>query len=359
MKSHVTVVTILATSLAAAGCGFQHSTSVTSPTAPSTQTPTSGGTPSVGSQSIVGVWTSLDAPPAVPSPNTCGNFQYQIASQTSTAVAGTFTAICGGLVVSGFANGQLSGTNLAISVNGSGSLSGVPVCLFNVSGNGTIEDGGYTLRIPYSGTTCLGPVHGTEVLRRPQPAAAPPPPPAPAPPTPPPAPGPSGPSDAIDISQVVVTGSSPGDIASWPITTTITDMDFGDGIHVDFSKKDGAGRWPDVVPAGWDGGIQYTLWIVENINGRWYTSGGVEYWYGLDRQGGPASQLGHDWYYSPDVWGPLANRQPANGELVGFFVAAGDERAKNVASVHERSAVVAMPFPAGGGYFTFARLRTR
>ena len=136
-------------------------------------------------------------------------------------------------------------------------------------------------------------------------------------------------------------------------------MDFGDGIHVDFSKKDGANRWPDVVPAGWSGGIQYTLWLVVNINGRWYTSGGAEYWYGLDRQGGPASQLAYNWYYSPDVWGPLANHQPANGEQVGFFVTAGDERAKNVATVHERSAVISMPFPSGGGYFTFSRSRTR
>jgi hypothetical protein len=357
MKSSVTAAAILAACLAGMGCGFQHSTSVTSPTAPSTPTPASGGAPSAGTQSLVGVWTSLDAPPAVPSPNTCGNFQYQIASQTASAVSGTFTAICGNLVVSGFANGQLSGTNVTIGVNGSGAMSGIPICLFNVTGNGSIEDGGYTLRIPYTGTTCLGPVHGTEVLRRPQPAAPPPPAPPAPPPTPAPAP-PSGPTDGLDLSQAVVTGGSPGDIASWPITTTIDDMNFGNGISVDFSKKSGAGRWPDVVPPGWDGGIQYTLWIVENINGQWYTSGGVEYWYGLDSTGGPAAQLGSDWYYSPGVWGALANRQPANGELVGFFVAAGDERAKNVATVHERSAVVTMPFPSGGGYFTFSRLRT-
>ena len=38
--------------------------------------------------------------------------------------------------------------------------------------------------------------------------------------------------------------------------------------------------------------------MVVNINGRWYTAGGVEYWYGLDRQGGPASQFTRNWYYS-------------------------------------------------------------
>src|SRR5262249_51780069 len=212
-----------------------------------------------------------------------------------------------------------------------------------------------TLRIPYSGTTCLGPVHGTEVLRRPQPAAPAPPAPAPAPtpPSPPPPPAPSGPSDAIDLHQAIVTGASPRDVADWPITTQITATDSGGhGARVAFSKKDGPGRWPDVVPPGWDGGIQYTLWMVVNVNGQWYTSGGAEYWYGLDRQGGPPSQYAYNWYYSPAVWGPLANHQPGNGEWTGFFVTAGDQRAKDVRAVTERSNVVALPVPSGGGYFT-------
>jgi len=151
----------------------------------------------------------------------------------------------------------------------------------------------------------------------------------------------------------IITAGSPADVAYWPVTTAITGMDFGNGVRVDFSKKSGPGRWPDVTPPGWDGPIQYTLWMVENIGGRWYTSGGVEYWYGLDRQGGPASQFGYNWYYSSAVWGPLANRQPGNGEQVGFFVTAGDERAKDVSAVTERSNVVLLAFPSGGGYFSF------
>jgi hypothetical protein len=90
-----------------------------------------------------------------------------------------------------------------------------------------------------------------------------------------------------------------------------------------------------------------------NIGGQWYTSGGVEYWAGLERSGGPPSQFARNWYYNPQVWGPLANHQPATGEQVGFFVSAGDARAKNVYAVRERSNVVVVPFPTYGGYFTF------
>ena len=42
-----------------------------------------------------------------------------------------------------------------------------------LNGNGTVEDNGNTLRMPFTGETCLGPVSGTEVMRRPQPAAVP------------------------------------------------------------------------------------------------------------------------------------------------------------------------------------------
>ena len=360
---------LLIAALVSGACGFQHATSITAPSGTGTASNTPAPTPTPGTgtggssaTSLVGVWTSQAVTPTLPSPTSCGNFQYQIASQTSNSIRGTFTASCGnGLVVSANAEGQLSGSNVALTMTGSGTMSNLPICNFTVTGNGSIEDNGYTLSIPYSGTTCLGPVHGTEVLRRPQPQAAPVPTPTPAPPTPAPQPppGPTGPTDGIDLRPAIITGGSPGDVAYWPITTKIDAMDFGNGVHVDFSKKDGAGRWPDVTPPGWDGPLQYTLWMVVNIGGQWYTSGGAEFWYGLDRTGGPAAQFASNWYYEPLVWGPLANHQPANGEQTGFFVTAGDARVKDVHTVRERSNVVVMPFPSGGGYFTFSLARTR
>jgi hypothetical protein len=173
---------------------------------------------------------------------------------------------------------------------------------------------------------------------------------APAPaPTPAPAPG-NG--DQIDMHSVIVRGGCCGDVANWPVTTQIRviDANFG-GWFVDFSAKN---SWPEVTPPGWDGGIQYTLWIVEKINGQWITAGGVEFWRALARQGGPPSRLAGNWYYSPGVWGELATHQPAVGEQVGMFVTAGDQRAKDVRAVTERSNVVLLPFPSdGGGYYPF------
>jgi hypothetical protein len=358
MKRSLSLGVALTAVLAFAACGFEHATSVLAPTSTGSGNGTSSpspnpNAPNSGSTSLVGVWTSRDIVSSLPSPNSCGNFQYQIANQTANSIEGTFTATCGNnLVLSARVSGQVNGTNVALTLDGSGSMQGLPLCTFKITGNGTIEDNGNTLKMPYSGTTCLGPVQGTEVLRRPEPQA--PAPPEPTPPPPPPPPAPSGPSDGLDLRSAVITGGSPADVANWPITTQISGMDFANnGVRVDFSKKSGAGRWPDVVPPGWDGPIQYTLWMVVNIGGRWYTSGGVEYWYGLERQGGPPSQFAYNWYYNPQVWGPLANHQPANGEPVGFFVTAGDHRVKDVTAVRERSNVVVLPFPSGGGYFGF------
>ncbi len=338
----------LSLAIAAAGCGFEHQSSVVAPS------PASSGSMQAVTAAMVGAWSSQTqaAPTAVPDPKSCGNFEWTVSSQTASAVAGTFTVTCdGGLsMISGTGTGTLANaTTVNLAASGSGSMPGVSSCAFTLTSTATISDNNNTLTVPYSGTTCLGPVHGTETLRRHTDTSAAAPQPSPAP-----APAPSGPTDAIDLHQATITGGSPADIADWPITTTITGMDFGNGVRIDFSKKDGPNRWPDVTPPGWDGPLQYTVWMVVNVNGQWYTAGGVEFWYGLDRSGGPASQFAYNWYYSPQVWGPLANHQPAPGEQVGFFVSAGDARAKDVHIVRERSNVVSMGFPTDGSSDTFS-----
>ena len=79
----------------------------------------------------------------------------------------------GGLTISGSATGTLNGTAVTLTATGTASMPGIPNCPFTLTGNGTVEDNGNTLRMPFTGQTCLGPVSGTEVMRRPQPAAAP------------------------------------------------------------------------------------------------------------------------------------------------------------------------------------------
>jgi hypothetical protein len=168
MKKTLPFLALLgATSFAATGCGFEHSTNVLTPSSVSS---TDGGSGTTGSPSLVGTWASSST--ALPSPTTCGNFQYQIISQTATAISGTFSGVCGGgVVINANANGQLSGTAVSITVIGTAAMPGIPTCPISLSGTGAIEDNGNTLRVPFTGTTCLGPVSGVEVLHKPQPAA--------------------------------------------------------------------------------------------------------------------------------------------------------------------------------------------
>ena len=459
MKRSLSFVAILvAASVMTIGCGFSKSTTnVLGPTptpTPATANPgtvTGSGTTSAGTSSLVGNWTSPTS--TVPSPTSCTNFQFSIATQTATTILGTFSATCGsaGMTLSGNVSGVLDNSgNVAVTATGIANVPGNSNCPFTLNGTGTLIDGGYTLTIPFTGTTCQGPVSGTQVLHKAQPAhvvfEAPTPvsptpnafvstlrpkfivtdaprtgpvgdvsyqievatdepfsnvyatwtvaeqpgqtafdmpkdlaysrvyfwhvrasdPTTPGPwsrtlaiqvtdPPPPPPPVNSGGQDAIDLHSASVSGGSPTDVANWPITTQLSVLDFnGSGVAVQFSKENGPGRWPDCVPPGWDGGIEYTLWMVVNVGGHWYTSGGVEYWNGLGRSGGPPSRFQSNWYYTAAVWGLLATHQPAPGEMVGFFVTAGDARAKDVRLVTERSNVVLVPFPSdSGAYYPF------
>jgi hypothetical protein len=176
------------------------------------------------------------------------------------------------------------------------------------------------------------------------------------------APCPGAVGNTLDLSLVTLYANPP-DLASWPVTTHLTEVDFNDtGVHVVFDRQDGATRWPDVTPPGWMGPLQYTLGMVECIDGHWYGSAVLEYWYGLDAMGGNvamSSQVATNWYYDAARWGMLAGRQPVVGETIGIFVAAGNLR--NITTddpaqspVMERSDVVLMPFPdVSGAMYSF------
>jgi len=176
MKRTLVSATLLAASLLAGACTqFSTSREVLSPTGP-TNVP--GGS---SSGPLVGTWAS-PSQLELPSPSTCKNFQWQISSQSDTAIAGSFTAECGGgVAVSANASGTLiNPTTANININGTAIVGGLG-CQFNLSGVGNITDNFNAITIPYSGTTCWGPVSGNETLRKPQPKAPEPPAPAPSP----------------------------------------------------------------------------------------------------------------------------------------------------------------------------------
>ncbi len=151
-----------------------------------------------------------------------------------------------------------------------------------------------------------------------------------------------------DLAGVTIYNSP--DVSQWPATAKITTLDLqANGVYVDFTRRDGDGSWPD-VPFGAPGdSLEYTLWIVLRIDGNWYASGCIEYWRGLDRNGGPPSGYAMNWYYDPIRWKNMVGHQPAVGEIVGFLVSAGDARNDGNSIVQERSNVVFVPFPSDAG----------
>jgi hypothetical protein len=344
MDRRLTLNALVLLATLTSACGFEQRTNWLVPTSP-TPSPSAAATGEAASGAMVGTWAS-DAGFAITDIGTCGNFEWQVTNQTDVSLSGNFAAICGGsLKISGSGNGaMMSPENVNLSVHGQAIVGGFAACSFAVSGVGRITDGN-TLTIPYSGETCLGPVRGTETLRRRTTTPQPPPEEAPPPPPPPP-PAPVNPAPGgFDFGAVTIVGSP--DVRGWPITSHITSLGFSPGtIHLDHSRR---GTWPPVVIAP-DGTTQEsTLWVFFNINGRWYGTG-AERWrpFQTDKALTKPSDIGPGWLYDPSRWGPMANYVPRPGELVGFMVAAGSTRSDANVAVAERSAVILVPFPADG-----------
>ena len=89
----------------------------------------------------------------------------------------------------------------------------------------------------------------------------------------PPSPSGPAPNDAVNPNTVIIHNSP--NVASWPVTTKLSRLDLM-RARMPFSAQ---GNWPGIVPPGWSGGLQWTLWIVLNITGQWHT-GLHRYWKG-------------------------------------------------------------------------------
>ena len=113
-----------------------------------------------------GSWTSAaSAASSALNVGTCGNLEWKITSMTDTSASGTFKANCGGgLTLEGSAEGKLNG--MTADLKASGTVSGAGMnCPFSLTGM-AVPEGLDKVRINYSGTTCLGPVSGSEVLTK-------------------------------------------------------------------------------------------------------------------------------------------------------------------------------------------------
>lgn len=163
--------------------------------------------------------------------------------------------------------------------------------------------------------------------------------------------------DAFDLSGAEIVNAP--DVRGWPARATITAVSFdGATTRIEFSKKDGPDRWPDITPAGWTGPLQYTMWLCLQNGGQWACSAFVQMWHGRDGSGTPAdpdvpSVYDKHWYYDRR-WAPLNGHGPIQpSEPIGLMVTSGNAR-DNVGpmSVQERSNVVVIP-ATDRGSFTF------
>jgi hypothetical protein len=150
MKNYI-FVAVLAVAVAAAGCaGFEHKSTTTGPSA-------------AGVSALMGTWASASS--LIPSASTCSDFKWNATELTATSVKGSFSATCAGdLKASGTAQGTLNGSVISWTANGTAQVPLLPSCAITLSG--TAELGTNSIRVPYSGDTCLGKVSGVEILNK-------------------------------------------------------------------------------------------------------------------------------------------------------------------------------------------------
>ena len=148
---HYILVSAIAFAVAAAGCaGFEHTGTTTSPS-------------SAGVSALMGTWASASS--VIPSPSSCSDFKWTPTEQTATSAKGSFSASCAGdLKVAGTAQGTLSGTVINWTATGVAQAPQAPLC--GITLTGTAELGANSIRIPYTGDTCLGKVSGVEILNK-------------------------------------------------------------------------------------------------------------------------------------------------------------------------------------------------
>jgi hypothetical protein len=138
----------------------------------------------------------------------------------------------------------------------------------------------------------------------------------------------------FDMHQAAIYDNPP-DLADWPVTATITQVDFDPSccFRVDFDRRTGPNRWPD-LNGGFRGSndpLQYTLGICR-IETQPACSAAIQFWF--DRQDEdptattPPSYVKQNWFYD-GRWGGLFGYQPQNGEQVGLFAGTGNLRDKS------------------------------
>ncbi|HUL72179.1 MAG TPA: hypothetical protein VLT86_03710 [Vicinamibacterales bacterium] len=116
-----------------------------------------------GVQALSGTWASVSSTTTLT--NTCTNFRWMVTDINGSTGSGTFTATCfQNMSVSGTATGTMTGSTITWTATAIGRSPTSADCPISLAGTATLDNG--QIRVPYTGTTCLGPVSGTEILRQ-------------------------------------------------------------------------------------------------------------------------------------------------------------------------------------------------
>ena len=141
-----TVTTLLAAiTILTGGCDLQRASS---PTSSSDQL-----------EGYLGRWRSADLQQVT---DACQDFDWSLAPD-GDSLSGTFSANCDGILLTGDGTGQLSGDTLQLSVSGLATTPQGLTCAFQLTGVARLQ--GNTIRVDYAGSTCIGPLTGTELLQ--------------------------------------------------------------------------------------------------------------------------------------------------------------------------------------------------
>lgn len=136
--------------------------------------------------------------------------------------------------------------------------------------------------------------------------------------------------DAFDLRQAQIVNAP--NVTDWPVTAAITEVRVEGGVtRVAFTKHDGPARWPDITPAGWNGPLQYTLWLFVREHGQWAGSAFIQFWHDRDGSGSAGDpdvpSLFHQHWYYAERWAPVYGHGPIQpGETIGFMVTSGNAR---------------------------------
>ena len=117
---------------------------------------------------LLGAWSfstaASSAGAGLPSAESCTDLQFTFDEQQGDTYTGTFSATCvDGIVLTGTAAGTYVDGVVNVTADGLATSGGVQ-CPFTL--NGTARVIGEQIEIDYSGTSCLGPVSGSQVLTR-------------------------------------------------------------------------------------------------------------------------------------------------------------------------------------------------